>query len=91
MSKQKNKKEEEGRSNESCVYKSFFTSNRYFVVLAGSDVSSLPEKVKSKPEKTIDINSGENRIGFSAVEAINDINNNGYHMTDISIQFNENI
>ncbi len=74
------------------IYKSQDTSGRYFVVRSGSDVSNLPEKVSASAEKTVDINAGENLIGVSGGEVINDISSKGYHATDvsISIQIDEN-
>lgn len=72
------------------IYKSTETSDRYFVVPAGSDVGNLPEQVESTPKKTIDINPSENKIGLSGDDAINDISSKGYHATDVSIQFTEN-
>ncbi len=72
------------------IYKSLDTSGRYFVVPSGSDVTNLPEKVNSTPEKSININTGENRIGLSGDDAISDITSKGYHATDVSIKFTEN-
>lgn len=71
------------------IYKSKDTANRYFVVLSGSDVSHLPERVIRTPEKTIDINPGEEKIGLSADNVISDINSVGYHASDVVIRVGE--
>jgi hypothetical protein len=70
------------------IYKSTETSDCYFVVPSGSDINNLPERVELSPEK-IDINSGENRIGLSADNAISDISSKGYHITRPCIEVTE--
>nr|WP_296749421.1 hypothetical protein [Thioalkalivibrio sp.] len=69
------------------IYKSTATDNRHFVVAAGADLSKLPEPLEELPVTSIDIEKGQTKVYVSGTQAITDIENHGYHVIDVPVDF----
>ena len=73
------------------IYESEDKAGVFVVVESGSDISSLPEKVKPNLFKSISLNEGDNKIAISGTEALKDISEKGFHLINPEVKVSENI
>ncbi|MEZ4784822.1 MAG: hypothetical protein R3F28_12200 [Candidatus Kapaibacterium sp.] len=73
------------------VYRTHANSRRHYFVLAGADVSELPlpEPVNTPAWKSLTLDKEKPVLGLSVEQAIQDINEQGFHVSESSIEFGE--